>query len=318
MARRGGGCLTAIGVVLSVAVFLFGVALVYVVATDQVPSPEPDMEESSDALEPAAFSDYSWEELAQIAEMIAEAPTDEEGLAIAEQWGIEVGSVRPLPLDDGRQATLTVVGIRCDERADGNGTAGITFMTSPIAVQPMNSTATNEGGWEASELRAWLASDGAELLPDELAANALSVVKYTNNDGDTADVSSVTQTEDTFWLFSLSEVCGEIDLFAEEYGDEVRARTYYIDYTTFDAVLSAEGAQYPYFAQEGVTCLSDPNGVLALDYSGSPSSWWYRSAYPSSFNIDDNFSFYQVMEGGYPSSLGSAEQDSGVVVGFCL
>lgn len=317
MSRRG-GALTVFAVLLSLCVFAVGALALYHVMTSTPTTGESPTRES--ALEPKSFSEYDWTELSKVAGMIAEAPTDEEGERLADEWGVHVGDTRPLPLADGRQASLTVVGIRCDQRSDGEGLAGITLMTSPISSQPMNDSATNAGGWEASSLREWLSVDGAALLPADLAQSAVSVLKSTNNVGVSEDVASVFQTSDRLWLFSLSEVCGPVDLFATEYGDAVRDRTYYIDYTVYDEVLSAEGSQYPYFASAGVSCSSDPSGALAMKLGGSTTGWWYRSPYPAALQTDggDTPYFYQVMESGYPSTVGQTDQPSGVVVGLCL
>ncbi|MBM6675155.1 hypothetical protein H6A07_00100 [Olsenella uli] len=312
---RGGGVLTFLLILLSLCVCAAGAfALHYVMTATPGAAAAPEERE----LEPKRFSEYDWDELAEVAQMVADAPSDEEGEALAAEWGVAVGDTRPLPLSDGRQASLTVVGIRCDQLADGSGTAGLTLMTSPISLQPMNDAASNAGGWEGSQIRSWLATEGADLLPEGLASRVRTVTKSTNNVGVTSDSASVTQTDDALWLFSLSEVCGPIDLFANEYGDQVRARTYYIDYTVYDALLSGEGEQYPLFAQKGVSCLSDSSGALALEYGGAPTSWWYRTSYPYTFTGDDAYYFYQAMETGYPSALGQADQPAGVVVGLCL
>ena len=317
MARRGGGCLTAVAVVLSLVVFALGASLLYLVATDGVGAPKAPVTQTG-RLEPKTFSQYSWDELAEVARLIAAAPTDEEGRAIAAEYGVSVGDARALPLDDGSQATLTVAGIRADERSDGSGTAGLTLMTSPISVQPMNQTDTNEGGWEASSLRAWLASEGLELLPDELAASVTSVTKRTNNVGVTSDAASVTETADALWLFSASEVCGPITWFTDEYGTEPNAYTGYADFVPYDALLSAEGEQYELFAAAGVSPTSDPSGALELEYAGGPVAWWYRTAYPYSFTGTDASYFFQVMSSGYPSTTAPASATAGVVAGLCL
>ena len=319
MARRGGGCLTAVAVVLSVAVLAIGAGLLYLVVSGNVPGAQdaPAAERES-ALEHKDFEDYSWDELAEVADLIAQAPSDEEGRAVADEWGVHVGDERPLELSDGIQARLVVVGIRHDARADGTGVAGLTLLASPIALQPMNASDTNAGGWEASALRAWLATDGRDLLPEDLSSHLVEVTKMTNNVGVTSDAASVTATADALWPFSLAEVCGPVDLFATEYGAEVRARTYYQDYTVYDTLLTQEGTQYEYFAEAGVTDLADASGVLAQRYGGAAAAWWYRSSYPYTFGAGDEYFFYQVMESGYPSTVGYASQPVGVVVGMCL
>ena len=318
MSRSGSRGLTWVALALSIVVCALGAGLVWLVSTSGgAANPEPATP-AEKGLEPDSFDAYSWDELAEVAELVAAAPTDAEGRAVAEKYCVAVGDVRPLPLDDGRSATLTVVGIRADARADGSGVAGLTLMASPIALRPMNDVATNAGGWEASTLRAWLAGEGLELLPDELADAVVAVEKRTNNVGVTADASAVTQTADELWLFSASEVCGAPGWFVAEYGAEPNYHTGYVDFAVYDALLAAEGEQYEHFRDAGVTGSSDPSGALALTYGGAETPWWYRTAYPYSFTGEDASFFYQVMASGYPSGTGLASESAGVVVGMCL
>ena len=317
MTKRGGGCLTAIALVLSLAVVALGAGLVYLVSTNQ-PSATPQPSQEGGEVEPASFAEYSWVELSAVAQLIASAESDEKGREVAAEYGIFLGDSRQLLLDDGRSVTLTVVGLRADERSDGSGLAGLTLMLSPISLRPMNSSDTNVGGWEASELRSWLAGEGKELLPDDLAASVVSVRKLTNNTGVTNDAAAVTQTDDELWLFSASEVCGTITWFTDEYGDEPNLYTGYVDFAPYDEMLSSEGEQYEYFASSGVRASSDSLGVLKLAYGSSTTSWWYRTSYPYTFTGEDASYFYQVMASGYPSMTSLASEPSGVTVGLCL
>ena len=270
----------------------------------------------SDELEPASFADYSWSELAQVADLVAAAGSDEEAAAIAEEWGVSVGSTRSVTLDDGTRATLTVVGLCADELADGSGVAGLTLMLSQISTQAMNSEDTAVGGWRSCELRSWLASEGLALLPDELAAEVATVTKWTNNTGsaDTTDV--VTATADALWLFSVAEVCGEVGWFVEEYGEPM-ASNGWTDYSVYDVLVSAEGEQYEYFASAGVTGQTGAGGILALT-SSSTTPWWYRTPNPFTLSGEEPTCFYQVTGSGYPASMGMASVAAGVVVGLCL
>lgn len=272
------------------------------------------------ALDPKAFSDYSWDELSQISAKIAAAATDDEGLAIAQEYnladasGVPVNETLEVVLDDNTLAYARIVGFRHDQRSDGSGVAGMTLMVSMLSEQPMEASNTNEGGWESSALRSWLAGDGMALLPDDLATHVVSVSKATNNAGITADPSSVTQTSDSLWAFSAVEVCGQISWFEDEFASE-------ISYTDgLDAVLNAEGSQYPYFSAAGVTGeTGGQSGALALTYRGSSRPWWYRSAYPLNYADTSSSSyFFRASETGYPSSVGQADAVSGVVAGFCI
>lgn len=314
--RNGGGALTVVALVLSILLVAVGATALYFVASSQPEDPS-DQPAAEDVLQPKSFSEYGWSELAQVSQIIAESPTDE-AVGVAAEWGIEVGDTRPLSLTDGNQASITVIGICHDERSDGQGLAGLTLMTSPIAVEPMNESDTADGGWEDSALRAWLSDEAPSLLPDELASSIISVRKSTNNVGKTNDPSSVTQTDDALWALSVREVCGNVTLFIDEYGEEIRSRTFYIDFGAYDDVLNLEGEQYAYFADAGVTCSADPSGTLAQTYGGSDVSWWYRTPYPYAFTGEEGTFFYQVMESGYPSTLGYASSTAGVVVGLCL
>ena len=290
----------------------------------QQPGQEQEAEgqgaEAAQELEPKDFSDYSWDELSQISTKIADAATNDEGLAIAREYnladasGVPVNEAREVVLDDNTLAYARIVGFRHDQRADGSGVAGMTLMVSMLSEQPMEASNTNEGGWESSTLRAWLAGDGMALLPDDLASHVVSVAKATNNVGVTSDVSSVTQTADGLWAFSAVEVCGNITWFEDEFATE-------ISYTgSLDAVLNAEGAEYAYFSAAGVTGeTGGQSGALALTYRGSSRPWWYRSAYPLNYADTSSSSyFFRVSETGYPSSVGEADTATGVVAGFSI
>lgn len=276
--------------------------------------------ETAQTLEPKDFTDYSWDELSQISTKIAAAATDDDGLAIAQEYkladaaGAPVNETREVVLDDNTLAYARIVGFRHDQRADGSGVAGMTLMVSMLSEQPMETSNTSQGGWESSSLRAWLAGDGMALLPDDLASHIVSVSKASNNVGVTSDLASVTQTADGLWAFSAVEVCGNITWFEDEFATE-------ISYTAgLDTVLNAEGAQYPYFSAAGVTEeTGGQSGALALTYRGSSRPWWYRSAYPLNYADTSSSSyFFRASETGFPSLVGQANATAGVVAGLCI
>ena len=295
---------------------LLSVALVAAVAVSValvLGGPGPSQEAGPQELAPRQFSEYSWDELSQVSAMVSAAASD-----VARSYNVSVGSTRRVRLADGTVVDLTVVGLRADERSDGAGKAGITLMLSPIATRPMNEAAANAGGWEGSALRSWLATDGLALLPSDLSSRLVSVRKTTNNVGAASDASALTQTDDLLWLFSASEVCGDVTWFSDEYGATPSVWTGYVDYTAYDRLVSGEGAQYSYFAQAGVSGSSGGTGALALSLRGQAVSWWYRTAYPYTYAGGDESYFYQVNAKGFPSSVGEADQASGIVVGLCL
>lgn len=267
--------------------------------------------------EPKDFGDYSWEELSAISSRIAAASSDEEGRAIAQQFGILDDQGRlttaehELVLADNTLAHVRVIGIRADSAADGTGVRGLTLMAYLVAEQPMSATGSYDGGWEQSQMRSWLASDGKALLPEDLATLVVPVSKLTNNVGRTSDAASVTPTSDELWALSAHEVCGDVSWFQEEYGGSFGAAGY-------DAVLNAEGTQYEWFQEQGVTQEGAPQGVLALTWRDAARPWWLRSAYPMDYTGQNADCYYQVSVTGYPNTVGTAESTAGVCVGFCL
>ena len=259
--------------------------------------------------------DYSWEELSQVSALVSAAPDDASGLAIAREYGlvdqdgVPVSADIEVPLSDGTLAHAQLVGVRHDVRADGTP-AGLTYMLSVVADQPMCATDSTEGGWEKSALRSWAASEGKALLPAELSSRLVAVGKTTNNVGVTEDAAAVTVTTDELWCFSAVEACGPVTWFADEYGPTM---------SSYDALVDAEGSQYAYFASRGVTGSTGLSDVLALTYRGQAWPWWYRTPYPYVFmGRGDSGSFFQVTATGFPSSVGLASSASGVVLGFCL
>lgn len=319
MARRGSGCLTALALVLSIAFVALAATLFMLVANGGAPG-SPEDEGSPERVAAGSFDEYSWQKLSDIAGLIASAPSDEEGRAVASQHGIEVGDTRTLTLGDASVVELRVVGIRADERADGGGVAGLTLMTSPIAVRPFSDD-KNEGGWESSDLRSWLAGEGASLLPDELVSRVVPVLKVTDNAavryGDSGAVEALTTTADALWVPSVSEVCGEVDWFAQEYGTTPSASSEYVDFRPYDEALSAQGEQYEYFSGAGVDG-SDTSGALVMAYGGTACNWWYRTSYPYALEGWEQRMVYQVMSSGYPGMTSGPSEQAGVVVGLCL
>ena len=166
----------------------------------------------------------------------------------------------------------------------------------------MNPTDTNAGGWEASQLRAYLNADGMTLLPEDLQKAVAPVDKPTNNVGETQEVSSVTTTSDSLWLFSFAELAGPIPT-TELWGG---------GYEWAADIFNAEGTRYKLFNDTGVIW-NDANSVLVKNFQGSPSYWWERSPGP-------NYSgyFQYVRSGGYPYYGYYAGDSYGVVPGFCI
>jgi hypothetical protein len=275
-------------------------------ATTEETSSEPQAALPSSA---KSFSEYSASELAGIAQAIEKTSSRDEALSVAEQYGIcnEDGTVtteaNEITLTDGTTAELRVADIYTDDMADG-GKAGITFLLSGSSLtHAMNTTATDQGGWESSALRSWLSSDVMDLLPDELAAYIVPVEKMTNNTGYTVNTAAVTSTTDSLWIPSFVEVYGTVNWNWES--------SYTSNYNT---ILGSEGTQYAVFSESGVTGgFGTASEVEAKSGIGTDANtWWTRTSSPSS---SDHFRAVGTVSGPY--AVDNATQELGVVVGFC-
>lgn len=252
----------------------------------------------------SAVEAYTWDELAQISDEIGAAGDEAAAIEVAKKYNLctpegklDGTQVKLVTLTNNMTVPVQIVGFAHDDKTAG-GKAGITFMFGDaIAEAPMNQTDTNAGGWEASQMRAYLNGDGMALLPEDLKKVVAPVDKLTNNVGETQDVSAVTTTSDSLWLLSAAELCGSIDWYSDP---------------SYNAVLNAEGFEYQLFRDTAVDS-SNANDILVKNYQNSPYRWWERSPDPI---LSDYFR--GVDSGGDPGGHGGARISYRVVPGFCL
>ena len=263
---------------------------------------EKDAEDADDVLPEDApearpsVNDYSWEELSQISALIADASTDAEGLEVAEHYNLcdsdgtlDGTQVKEVELSDGVTLEMRVAGFRADERSDGEGLAGITFIAGNTDIRrPMGSTEYLGDGWTDSELRAWMEEDLAKMLPTELTEVILTVDKRTNTPPEVGG-SQVT-TEDTLWLPAYSEVVGPLAQGAEFYNS-----------------YESEGEQYQLFSDTNVSWGGDTSS-LALGVN-----WWLRSPDRSS-----SIRYLSVLDDGTLGWRFRPQADHAVLVSFCV
>lgn len=257
----------------------------------------------------SAVEAYTWDELSQISAEIGAAGDEAAAIEVAKRYNLctpegklDGTQVKSVTLADGTQTTVQIVGFAHDEKTAG-GKAGITLVFGDcVGEAPMNGEPTNAGGWEASQMRAYLNGDWRAQLPEDLDAAIVPVDKLTNNVGGTQDVSAVTTTSDSLWLFSATELCGEIS-------------DWYTSQPVYNTVLNAEGTEYKLFRDTGVNSVNT-NEILVRNLQGSPRYWWGRSPIP-----DCSDYFLRMNSDGGPNSGNggrSADRSLGVVPGFCI
>lgn len=252
----------------------------------------------------SAVEAYTWDELSQISDEIGAAGDEAAAIEVAKKYNLctpegklDGTQVKLVTLTNNMTVPVQIVGFAHDDKTAG-GKAGITFIFGEcIGEMPMNAEMTNAGGWEASQMRAYLNGDGMALLPEDLKKVVAPVDKLTNNAGETQDVSAVTTTSDSLWLPSFAELVGWLP-----------------DDASSDApVFNAEGSQYKLYRDTNVVWENIENPILIKNYQNSLIGWWERSPYP-----DYSDYFLIVGSGGDPNDFGGASGSHGVVPGFCL
>ena len=222
-----------------------------------------------------SFEKASWSDIAALSES-----------GSADKY-FSVGDEKTISLTTGEQVTLVILGFDHDDLT-GGGKAGMTIgMKNLLATTyRMNATATNEGGWDESEMRT---STMATLL-SQLPSDLQSVIKQVNKKATAGGAStSITTSADKLWLLAEVEVDG-----------------------TTSAGYADEGEQYEYWktVKDG-TVAADRIKYLS-NGSGSADFWWLRS--PSVSSSTHFRSFYS--SGGVNGYIANVTR--GVSFGFCV
>ena len=158
----------------------------------------------------------------------------------------------------------------------------------------MNSSQTNSGGWNSSQMRTKICGTSLSsysgtiiaVIPAALRAVLKSLTKYTNNTGNSGAASAVTATTDYFFLLSEYEVFGTI--------------------SKANSNEASKQAQYSYYRA----------GNSKVKYNHSATSkathWWLRSPY---LNSASAFAF--VLSDGTVYDF-DASYSLGFAPGFCV
>lgn len=262
-----------------------------------------------------SLSDYSWDELGDIADEISEASTRDEALKIAAGYNLVSQGGQMLDAEKSLDFAGSTIGMRIvdvyhDDLASG-GKAGLTLMDVNAGLRgPMNVKAEdgsnfdgdyvlNVGGWESSNLRSRLQKLESSL-PKELGEHIKLVLKNTNNVGKADDTKAVTQTSDALWIPSLVEVGGTVDWLKQ--GDSVS--------DLYNSMANSEGTQYAAFEEAGVRSAHNTATYGAI--AAGDNRCWLRSTSPAD-------GCARCIAGLDPSHLASADEVTvHYMLSFCL
>jgi len=192
---------------------------------------------------------------------------------------IALGAVKTDHMKNGFNAEYRIIGFDHDELADGSGKAPFTWemVRAYKDDRPINKNCTNEGGWDASNLREWLNSEFLGLCSDELQSVIRPVIKLASA-GDCS--KEIIKSVDRIFILSEKEVYG---------------RVFYS--------VPGEGSWYEYYRLEDIP-------YFALDGDGERCYKWLRSA---GYNSSSHFC-YVYTNGDASNSI--ASWSAGVLPGF--
>ena len=134
-----------------------------------------------------------------------------------------VGEILPLDLGTEGVVNAQIVAFNADDKADDSGKAKVSFISqyclntskryNPSYVANTSGTGTL-GGWEASELRAYLTSTIYPLVPANVKNRIVTVKKYTLGYTATEVKDTGMLTQDNLWVPSAKE----LNLYSGESG----------------------------------------------------------------------------------------------------
>ena len=247
------------------------------------------------------LNDYSWDEISQISQLISKKGDQNGAIEVAKKYHLctsdgklDGTQTKDVTLSGGTQAKVMIMGFNHDDKSDGSGKAGITFIfTDDVAKQNMceksdmdslfqeiqdNGSATLS--WEDTSLHAWLSDSFTSQLPSELSDKIVAVNKTDAvmplitdtatlhyEDIPSADIDEdsdpkTTTSSDKLWLPSYVEIASPDDLGFDDFG--------------FWSYPFLEGSQYQLFRDTGVKQV-EPNNILGTYSSEEGGGWWLRT-----------------------------------------
>lgn len=247
------------------------------------------------------LNDYSWDEISQISQLISKKGDQNGAIEVAKKYHLctsdgklDGTQTKNVTLSGGTQAKVMIMGFNHDDKSDGSGKAGITFIfTDDVAKQNMceksdmdslfqkiqdNGSATLS--WEDTSLHAWLSDSFTSQLPSELSDKIVAVDKTDAvmplitdtatlhyEDIPSADIDEdsdpkTTTSSNKLWLPSYVEIASPDDLGFDDFG--------------FWSYPFLEGSQYQLFRDTGVKQV-EPNNILGTYSSEEGGGWWLRT-----------------------------------------
>lgn len=213
-----------------------------------------------------------------------------EGDAIPSTW--KVGDEINITLSGtfNETVTLQIWDFKHFDKSDGSGKAGIVFGMKHLMknTQQMNSSNTNYGGWNDTDMKKTVMANILKSMPSNLRSYIKEVNTYANEGGNSTSSSKGKLSKDKVFLPGMTELFGSSIWSGQQ------------------AVTESNQKQFPIFTGDNSRIKKTNNG------SGDAYWWWTRSPYY--YNSDY---FCSVYSGGSNSSY-NASNSYGVCFCFCV
>ena len=195
----------------------------------------------------------------------------------------KIGDTKMLDLGTEGKHLMEIVAFDTDDRADGQGKAGITWISKDLlkTQKEMNDTASTVGGWEQSGMRNYLKTTIKSLIPTAVRNGIVEVSKVSSTYENNTLVQDGQTTTDDVWIPSYREVA-------------------------YRTNCEQTGANY-------WTRFGNNNDTRVKSQNGNTTGWWLRTA-------SNSTSFKTIPYDGNPQSSYapvSARSTRCIALGFC-
>ena len=191
-----------------------------------------------------------------------------------------IGDTKYIDLGTEGKHLMEIVGIDVDDRADGNGKAGLTWISKTLlkTAKPKQEPGSgNYNGWANCDLRTYLNNSILPLIPSNVRSGIVPVTKITGSWINGAFARNGETTTESIWIPGAREVCG--------------------DKATFETTG-------PFYSGKFAnTTSTDASRIKRVVNSGgtSGSAWWLRSSSTNSgsygvtyLGAGDSLNFYNT------------------------
>jgi len=207
----------------------------------------------------------------------------------------KVGDKKKLDLGPQGNVYMQIAAFDEDELADGSGKAAITWISQELLKSEYRMNQNQDqyssgsymlgtgsiGGWEYSDMRAWLNSNVKPLIPATVREALQPVTKYSISYYPDGSMNQDASTVDEVWIPSAQEIFGQ---------NENKGPTY------------AELFN------------SDSSRIKSKKGASKSTMWWLRSAYKN----NESYTFGYVSSSGSYFGNNVASTTGAVALGFCL